>query len=348
MEVKEDVLTAVQKIKDISDDVSVLKLSFEKNNDCYYIGNFIDTLEYQGVCICYTETYQIIEGKKELCATDVQVIHKVNTIEAEEVTKLFPNELPKNDASIAFIDINIGDPASVQTLYCTNISFSASEVADWRILTLMDKNWRIIKCKQFSPADKETSPIGHYIDVKIWKTHFGFNCGEFSINQNLIMVDNPKILLAKKYIGEQIESDYELKTIVANTGLLNAMKTYHLDEEVEAGYQLVKLAQQIYIARSLVNVTNSYDIELLVRYFVLSNLYMLNMKPTTALSEVSLNIMAVARTKLATNGKLLALLDEGSHQVLRERDLIKSINGIVDTLQIADTTYFYQECRKRI
>lgn len=345
MEKKEDELISVEKIEEIDDVISMLRLNFKSNASCYYIGNFLETLEYQNQIVQYVETEGMFKKERERFATDVQDVHKVNVIQAEGILKLYPSEMPKNNCSVAFTDIEAGDPRRVEVLYCSSVSYESSEKADWRELTLMDSQWRIAKCKQFSPEDKSKEMVGKYLRVPIWRTRFGFNVDEFEEASEYENLENPKVLLACRYIEQVLAEDFDLKTVAANTGLIDCIKRFQLNEEYEVGYECVRLAEQLYFTDAMINATNIYDLKLLKRYFVLSRLYMTKMKETSALSEVALNVLLIARTKFSSDGKLLALIDDRSYQNIPERDLIPGINQLVESIAKAELTYYYKERR---
>ena len=353
MSVKQDKLLNVEKLDIISNTRHRLLLHFEREGDFYCNGNYSEFLDLQGEELTFCEDIGIHEGKQVKFATELTLIQKVNVVEADTLTKLYPDSYPKNECTIAFDDVEIGQAPMDVVVYCTAVEYCASDKADWRTLTILDSNWRIAHCKQFSPADRSEAFVGKYITIALAKDKYGFKVasntplnGAIYICEQLQGLVNPRILLSENYIRSIIKDDEELMSVVNKTNLLEKIKSFGMIEEMEIGYELVRLANEIYLAKSLINITPNCDIRLVIRVLLMSRLFMTAMSDTSQLSSEPMSIVLARQHRIVNNNpEILGLLDSRSPINIPERDVISAIKQLSNTVVDIDKTYKYSERR---
>lgn len=339
-------VTLIETIKDST--YCRLYLEFEDADPVYYNGDYNQLLEYvQNKMTVIFERVQGIHDKQYVdFANDLSVLQKINVIESDDLLRLYPAEFPKNECNVAFADVEVGHAAIEVVLYCGRVRYASSKKAEWAELTLLDSQWKVAIARNFDPDYRTTEFVGKYIKCKLWKTSYGFEIDEFDIADEFRALENPKMMLCERYIQAVLAEDKQLEELVAKYNLIEVIKKFDLDDDLIVGYDIIRLAQEIYIAKAFTNMTNAYDIETMIRYFVLSRMYKTTEKETTTLSPTVLNIILFQRTSFVKNAKILALLDPMSKVNLPERDIIEVIKGMVEKVTKADMTNEYKERRQ--
>lgn len=341
MDTIKSILLSVSLLDEIKGNYSLMLLETDKG-EIYYKGDYQETIDCINKEIEYTLTQGFAQGKVvDNMVENLIVIKKVNTLDAEDNIKLFTDD-DKNESDVYFTDIEEGDPPIQCIVFCVNAQAKSSNKADWIELLIQDKNLKIATCRLFSPEEKPQNCINKYLNIKLYKTAYGFQTEEFSIAMEFKDYESPRMLLCENYINKILEEDTELKTEVQKLNLISKIKTFALDEELGIGYDIIRLAQEISIAKSFVNITNAYDIRLLVRYFIMKRLYKIRYTDKSTLSPICMNVILFARTMLATDSKLLALIDPFSRVNVPERDVADSITNMANNMLKAEMTYSYE------
>lgn len=341
-------LTSVTLLKDTgTSSVSYMELEFENSENALYLGDYNETLDCIGKEVMVDYVNGMFEKESRLFVNEITVIGKVVTLDKTENVKLYPESYPRNESTISFKDLDIGDPVNKYIVFCTSVKYGASKKADWIELTIIDKDWRVSIAKQFSPEDKVDDFINHYIMVDLKKTAYGLNIEDDIIIMNdYDSIVDPRVQLSRSYIQESIKSDIDLVSAVNDSGLIKSLMTYDLEEDIIAGYETVRMANELYIADSLVNITPNIDIKTIKRFILMSRLYRTRYKAETTLSPGGMNIVLIQRYKLGGDPKLVALIDKESTVNCPERDTMESIKNLSQNIVNADKTYLYEERRK--
>lgn len=339
-------VTLIEVIKDST--YARLLLEFKDADPCYYNGDYNQILDYvaENATVMFDRVPGIHDRQQVDFANDLSVLQKVNVIESDDLLRLYPAEQPKNECDVGFEDIEEGNPPMRAILYCGKAEYITSKKAEWCELSLLDNQWKVSTAKNFSPNYKSKEFVGKYIRCLIWKTAYGLQVDEFEIVEEFRSLENPKMLLCERYIQAVLADDKKLEAEVSKNNLINVIKNFELDDDILIGYDLIRLAHEIYLAKAFTNMTRAYDIKTLIRYFVLSRLYKVVEKETTTLSPISLNIILFQRTSFVKDNVLLALLDPMSKVNLPERDIIDKIKEMIACITKADMTNEYKERRR--
>lgn len=343
----ESKLTEVGLIESRGGGMSLMSIMLETYPDVLYmIGDYVDTQDFINKDVIVDITKGFHQGKEADFINNISVVERVVTLDKVDNVRLYPDTYPKNECSVNFKDIAIGDPVKKCAVYCTNVSYESSFKSNWRVLTILDSDWRIAHCKQFTPDDRDTDFVGKYILAEIIRTPYGLQVDEFTVMENLESIRNPRIDLSYNYVKNIIGKDKDLQRAVAMSGILDGILNYKIDEDLEIGYEIVRLANELYVSESLVNISKSISIKTLNRYLVMSRLFMTKYKETSTLAPEDMNITLFQRLPIVTDTKVLALLSDRSRVNLPERDIVRSIKELSKTVVNADRTYLYADRRK--
>jgi hypothetical protein len=162
---------------------------------------------------------------------------------------------------------------------------------------------------------------------------------------NVPVLPPPEVEVAIAIINNAVKEDDELKSYMEMYDYINTLRNL-IDYEV--GYNLVNVASEIVMIQMIQNISNIYDIKLMIRAAITSRGYLLASK--TNFSRPVLNINKVLKSKLGTCRELLLLLDPladeessvSKNMYMRlakfSKDIIDERRGLNEKVDVIDRT----------
>lgn len=123
----------------------------------------------------------------------------------------------------------------------------------------------------------------------------------------MIHTPSSEVEIAAKYIVNSIKDDKLIYNIVVESDFIGKIKTYNRNETLEQGYETVRLAMHMALAKQSSNLTNEMNKELLLRCLVASRFYVLTDTKDYPYSKVMQNILNASRYGLSKNIEIMKL-----------------------------------------
>lgn len=318
--------TAVNKIKDISNEYSLLKIEFDGGLlSSYMIANYTQTLDFINKDVEVTFRQDLFEGKLEQFVNNIVVIATVNTLDKTDNFKLFSD---KKDSlsNVCFADLQPGQVVNNAILYCTEHIYEDSAKAYWANLTVLDSCYRVRHLRLFSPKNREANFSGSYIKCDIRVTPYGLTTEDIYPQDQMPHV-NPEVTIAKEYVLRVVADDEKLQEYINSLHLLDILEQTVYKEK---GYALVCLARELYVMFELSNLTNTFNLVDLKRAIVAS--YGHYAYPSFECSNTVTSALALIKSPLRQEANLYRILDAEKNKETPERKIYLQIKEFVKTL----------------
>lgn len=318
--------TAVNKVKDISTEYSLLKIEFDGGLlSSYMIANYTQTLEFVNKDVDVTFRQDLFEGKLEQFVSNIVVIATVNTLDKTENFKLYSDE-KDSLSNVCFSDLQQGQTVRNAILYCTEHVYEDSAKAHWANLTVLDSCYRVRHLRLFSPKTRDANFSGSYIRCDIRVTPYGLTAEDIYPQDQMPHI-NPEVSLAKEYILNVTADDGKLLEYINSIHLLDVLEQTTFKEK---GYALVCLARELYVMFELSNLTNTFNLVDLKRAIVAS--YGHYAYPSFKCSNTVTAALALMKSPLRQESVLYSILDSEKDNETPERKIYLQIKEFVKTL----------------
>lgn len=320
------VLNNLTKIKDVGK-TALTRVTFDNNESAYCFQDYTEVLSLIGKEVLYDTRDELVEGKIEKVITELTAITKIVALDREENFKLYCDTPPLCESNIIFNDItDEGVTIEDAIVFVVNIAYESSNKASWCKLTIMDKKRCTAALRVFDPEERLYSLKNKYVQTTIRKTKFGFNASEVYPLGIKPAELNPEIKLAEQFIISTIKSDSKLTELVDSTDLINKMKNYDANDGMEIGYELVRCAIELALARDFINLTRNVDAKILMRLVIYSRLFL--WLDIDTLSIEAKTLLALAQIKCQNKKIIMAILDPTSEIKTAEGELYRMIKEI--------------------
>lgn len=293
-----------------------------------------DFMGYIGKDVLYSKRIDVINGKTEMVVYDLVLLSTIQTVSSTENIKLIPEGNKRTICNIASRTIKFGDfyPNCIALL--SKVELGSSPKAKWFDCTCIDSESREFQVRLFSSDNVDSvnsllnSFIGRYVGFDLESTKYGYQTKEISVLPNDVE-QSPEVTVAKEIVEQVINAD---------EGLSDYNKKYNFITQMEAtidgepGYQLVRMASEIYMINAIDNISTELDIQAMKRAVICSRGYLLPKK--TAWSRPMLNTNKILMVpQLKTDKELMLIIDTMSEEESSSTKLTYiKIKGLVDDI----------------
>ena len=317
--------TSVVLIEHLNKDDDLLEITIDDMVKSYMVAKYGDILKYIDQDVIVTYRKDIYKGMLCQFIDTVTVPTRVATLDREDNVKLYV-EQEDNFSNVCFADLQEGETKLNAEMYCVSHTYNSSPNAVWAELVVRDKSMRLAKIRLFDYDYNKYNYSGRYIRADIQKSKYGLTSKYIEPLEENSSV-NPEVAIARQYVLSVFKEDEEIMNAITENNLLDCIADVI---DLEKGYALVRVAQELALACELSNITNSVDVELIKRVILLSYSYALS--PTSSYSKKFCSMVSVSKMKLSDKQRIMLLLDDGNDAELKERYVIEDIRKTVDTI----------------
>jgi hypothetical protein len=309
---KVEKVTFIQKYPDGLDYCS-MQIDFD---EVKIFGDANELLGFLGQDVMYTKRPDVVNGKTEMVVYDLVLLSTIQTLSSSENIKLIPEGTKRTICNIESKNIRFGEyyPNSIALL--SKVEYGTSPKAKWFDCTMIDSVSKEFSVRLFTSnidtkqAQTELeSCIGSYVSFDLESTKYGYQTKEIVQLPNEVE-QSPEVTVAKEIITKLISSDEGLAEYDRKFNFVQQML---VTIDGEPGYNLVRMASELYMINAIDNISTDLNIQSMRRAVVCSRGYLLPKK--TAWSRPMLNtnkIMMVPQLK--ADKELLLILDTLSEE----------------------------------
>lgn len=265
--------------------------------------------------VSYAARVDMVNGKSALVLCEINDVGHVYTVESTENVKLYVEDNERPFCNFNLRELKQGEyyPGSVAFLSDVEEG-SSSPVIHWFDLMCLDRESHVFKLRIFAQSVSEggidnkenfVKAIGSYIKFDMRLTPYGYQTKEVEILPYEGGKVSPEVALARKVLEGVLEKDPELKAYVETKRLLDVL---YDKMDGEPGYNLVRMAQEIYFINALENVSKDVDTKAMKRAVFCSRVYLT--ANNTKWSKPVLNMNNIVRAPaMSKDRELLLILD---------------------------------------
>lgn len=329
---KVEKVTFLKKYEEDGLDLCSLQIDFD---EVKIFGDANEFMQFLGKDVLYTKRPDRIDGKTEMVVYDLVVCSTIQTVAAKDNIKLIPEGIKRTICNFESKDIRFGGYYPGRVALMSKHQFGSSSKAKWFDCTMIDANSKEFQVRLFtsnSDTDKMSalldSYIGYYVTFDLESTKYGYQTKEIVSLPNEVEI-SPEVVVAKTILEDVINGDEGLMEYCRKYDFLNNMVSVI---DGEPGYNLVRMASEIYMINAIDNISTDLDVKAMRRAVICSRGYLLPKK--TAWSRPMLNTNKVLMIpSLKEDRELRLILDTMSEEEssATKRTYI-SIKGLVNSI----------------
>lgn len=292
-------------------DECILTIDFD---EVYAYYSYNDLLKYLNKEVTYLARVDFVNGNKVLVLCDIAEINHVYTIDKTENVKLYVDDNTRPYCNFALKELKFGEFYPNSIAYLSSFEEGSSNAnVHWFDLNCLDKESRTFKLRIFASIESGgmnnreqfESAIGKYIQFDMRLTPYGYQTKEVDVLPWDGASVSPEVALAEQVLYSTLKDDEDLKVYVESKGLIEKVKDMI---DGEPGYNLVRMAAELYIIEQLGNISADIDIKVLKRAVFCSRVYLI--AKNSRWSHAVFNMNHILRSPaLSKDKELLCILD---------------------------------------
>ncbi len=313
-------------------DLCSMQIGFD---DVKIFGDANEFTTFIGKDVMYTKRPDRINGVTEMVVYDLVVCSTVQTVSSSENVKLIPEGNKRTICNFESKDIRFGEYYPNRIALMSKAELGSSSKAKWFDCTMIDAASREFQIRLFA-TNTDTkdmtslleSFIGSYVAFDLESTKYGYQTKEIVLLPNSVEV-SPEVIVAKTIIENLIKEDQGLMDYCTRHDFINVM-TGVIDGE--PGYNLVRIASEIYMINAIDNISTDLDIRAMRRAAICSRGYLLPKKVSWSRPILNTNKVLMIPT-LKEDMELRLILDTMSEvEPSSTKKTYISIKGLVDDI----------------
>ena len=314
-------------------DLCTIRIEFDEFY-IFYDMNDLNVFLNQNVEYSWRE--DVIDGNVCRIITDIAVFRTIQTVTSTENIKLIPEGNSRTVCNFAIKDVKFGEFLPNCVSYLSNAVKGSSPNTKWMDLEMIDSESRSFKVRIFTrdPNGTEDSDdvlesfVGKYVTYNLQSTQYGYQTKEVTALLADVEV-SPEVRVAEEVLKNELLKDNSLMELELTFGLLKTLKSII---DGEPGYQLVRMASEIYMINALDNISTNLDIKTMKEAVFCSRLY--NLPSNSPRSRPLLNVNRTSKIKgLRDNQELMSILDPmNPGEVSDTKRMYIKVRGIVNDI----------------
>lgn len=324
--------------------MSLMEVIFTDDTSAIYTADYSRALSFLNKEVIVELRDDVYHGTIRKFISTLTQTTVTNVLSRESNLKLFAEDSREIFSTIAWGDITEAG-ATGALLFCTNVQFEKSDKAYWAKLTCLDRNRQSAIVRLFSPERDSANYNGRYIKMTLKKSKNYFNATRVELEQGMAPAVNPEIQIAKTFILDVLRPYEDIIQYLEKTRLLEYIERYNLDEDIEPGYEMVRLAMEVEMIDNLKNVTNQLNIGAMLKHAVIGRSYCITNDGKIVKSKRLQNLYMAIEHKVIKSALDMCLLDPENERVVPERGILESFHNLASQLALVNRTYFHDRIK---
>lgn len=321
-----------------------MKVTFTDETSALYVSNYSSALDFIGKEVLVDFREDIYKGTVEKYIAQLSHTSVTTVLDRETDMKLYTEDTGEIYSTISFGDVpDFGITGAI--VFCTNAIFEKSDKSDWVKFTCLDRNRKSGNVRLFKPMRDRANFINRYIQLNIKKGKIDFITDKVELAPGRAPEPNPEIKVAKTFILDIVRDEPEIMEYINKTQILDFIEKYNLDEEIEPGYEMVRLAIEIEQIRNLKNVTKDLNISSMMKYAILRRGYCITNNGKTVKSKELQNLYMAIEHNGIKSPLEMCLIDPLNSNIVPEKEILEDIHNISNKLALVNRTYFYDRIK---
>lgn len=334
----------IKELEKVSSEMSIMDVEFYDGSVAKYVSSYTSALNFLDKDVIVELRDDLFQGKVCKYIAQLTLTSVTSTLSREKDIKLYSEQTGEIFSTIAFEDIpDSGVLGAI--LFCTNVKLEKSDRSTWFRFTCLDRNRKSCNVRLFDPIRDTADFIGRYVSMDIRKGNIDYIARKVSIESGRAPEANPEIRIAKSFIFDVVKDYPDITEFLNKSQLLDYIEKYNLDEDIEPGYELVRLAIELEQIRNLKNVTKEIDIHAMMKKSLLDRGYCISDNETTVKSKELQNIYEAIKLNAIGSKMEMHLIDPNTTINTAEINLIKDFRSIANTIAKVNRTYFYDKIK---
>lgn len=327
-----DKITFIENVK-IGMDLCTIRIGFD---EFYIFYDMNDLNIFLNENVEYSFREDMVKGKIERVITDIAIFRTIQTVDSIENVKLIPEGNKRTVCNFSIKEVRFGEFKPGCVSYLCGTKRGSSPYSKWIDMDMIDADSRSFKLRIFTKDPNGTEGldeiietfVGKYVTYDLQSTQYGYQTKEVIALTTGVEL-SPEVTVAEEVVRKVIQAD---------KGLVQLESTYNLIESLkgiidgEPGYQLVRMASEIYLINAMDSISTNLDINTMKQAVICSRLYCL--PSSSDWSRPLLNVNKTSRIKeLKENRELMSILDPmNGGEVSDTKRMYIKIRGMVNDI----------------
>ena len=324
-------ITRVERVGD-NLDLCEIQIGFD---DLKIFYDYNDLLDYLNCEVQYTTRKDVVRGVPDLVVCELVKLSTIQTVAVSENIRLIPEG---NKRTLCNFDVQAARFGNFYPNVCALMSsyeLGTSPKARWFDCTMIDMYSRIFVVRKFEPEgdldvlEKEYQGIvGKYVVFDLESTKYGYQTKEITSLQQSVEL-SPEVTVARKILEDEVAKDEAIAAYVKAFDMLNVLAE---KMDGEPGYNLVRMASEIYMINAIENISTDLDIRAMRRAVFCSRGYVLPHKTEWSIPLLN-NSKVMQIPALKTDRELMLIIDVLSReQMSPTKATYIKIRGLVNDI----------------
>lgn len=311
-------------------EVCFINIGFETGEIGVMMSTMAEARNFLNKNVLVSFREEIIFGDIVQYIDNLTNIKTVVTLDREDDIKLYADMSEDINSNVFFKDIAVGDGFDGAQVYCTNVQYLMGTRSKYACLTILDKERRSTQLHIYNTENVDTDLSGKYIITNLRRKDYAFVSQEARSLNSEPRANSSDIELCAQYVMKSIQDDSDLLDFVNSTNFIDRAKKFNINETVDVGYEIVRLARVIDYIKESSNVSRGVNIQALIRGEFARKAYILTDKKNHPYSRMMQSLIISARYKFAQDQLIVSLLDSDPQVEYAERDLLDNIEKLVE------------------
>lgn len=296
-----------------------------------------DLIKFMNKEVMYTvrDDYDTENQKQIRVVCELVEISTIQTVASTENVKLVPEGNKRTVCNVVSREIRFGDYYPNRVAYMSAWEMGSSKKARWYDCTMIDAESREFQVRLFATnvepelMEEQLNVMkGGYVNFDLKSTKYGYQTDEIVGLPNAVEL-SPEVVLSETIIRELIQSDPALSYYDEKYHFVDAIKDVI---DGEPGYQLVRMASELYMVNAVDNISTDLNIQAMKRAIICSRGYLLPHKTNWSRPQLNMTkVMGVPALK--AERELLLMLDVLSEEEASSTKLTYiKIRGLVNDI----------------
>ena len=310
---------AITKIKEVGGN-DLLQVTVD-GQTAYWMYTYADAVKFLNKEVDVEYHSDFLDGKVAKFVSNIVEPQVIQTVDKVENIRLYSNQVD-NESNVSFNDCVEGETIPSAKVFCLQMEYASSTKAKWAQLTIRDRSMRTAICRVFDYESTDPDLTGSYVCCDLMLTKYGFNADCVTPVSGISTADQDKVL-AKTYIENVLASHPIMKAFADKHAITANLEAMHNTE-------LIRLASELEISRTLMNVSGAYDVLSIQEALLCSYIYAEN--PDSVMSHETLAIIHAISTKWENKQLVCQILDPAANPetYVKERLLYHKVRELAD------------------
>lgn len=307
-------ITAIEEVRVVDEELNVSELILTIDMDqVYAYDKYTDLVGYLNKEVTYVTRVDFVDGIRQQVLCEISEVGHVYTYDKTDNVKLYTDEMSRPYCNFKKRELKLGEFYPGSVAYLSSYEEGSSARAHWFDCVCLDAESKVFYLRIFARTEdydvnqKELleGMIGSYIMFDLEVNRFGFQCKEITGLSYKGGTVSPEVGLARTILENALSEDPTLNELVSSVKLLDVL---YDRMDGEPGYNLVRMASEIYFVNAMSNVSGDVDVKAIKRAVFCSRLHFLS--KNTKWSKSVFNINRILRSpELSKDKELLMVLD---------------------------------------